>query len=199
MFRLWFNVFFVTIFVRNSLAWMPFFYSAEVSPCTDKPDGLSCYDCKKIHVCPDTFVYSCEAADKTKPYCSKGACQSTNSCPTSSISPVLEKCPRVGKYPDPENCNWFHQCSIVNEKSAKYECPSGTRFDPVQEICYKTLAASPCHVYSQDSICKGNMFKDIPHPQRPDVHVVCNGLYKLQVSFINNNNNNFIIIIIYCP
>lgn len=149
--------------------------------CSGISNGLSCVDILNVLVCPEGDIYPCEIMRPSKPYCNNGHCHMDPSSPAESTSPVLESCPRIGRYPDPQNCGVFHQCSKVGDKAAKYGCPFQTRYDPVKELCYKPNISSPCYTFGPHELCRDSLHETIVHPQRQDVYATCNGHYELQV------------------
>lgn len=57
-------------------------------------------------------------------------------------------CPGQGFYPDPSSCTSFYRC-VDLERSYKYYCPSGTRYDPSLSNCNHEAVAPPCQVEEQ--------------------------------------------------
>merc|ERR1712106_366590 len=61
------------------------------------------------------------------------------------MNPTTTKfsCPGAGFYADPLSCISFYRC-LDRQTSYKYQCPSGTRYDPRLRNCNHEASAPPC-------------------------------------------------------
>ncbi|XP_053683582.1 uncharacterized protein LOC128733803 [Sabethes cyaneus] len=119
---------------------------AAAFTCTGTSFATGCTDCKTLKICLGTQTLvdlSCDTIPAT-PFCTDGSCSATPSvsdiCPVTAIS-----CTGVGLYPDPLNCQVYHNCvQAGTSNSDPYVCPTDYVFDAATGVCKQKRTAADC-------------------------------------------------------
>ncbi|XP_062555447.1 uncharacterized protein LOC134220405 [Armigeres subalbatus] len=120
--------------------------AAAVAPTCDKVSVYStCNDCNEVLIClgASEDTRDCSVTSPSTPYCSNGAC---SAMPDSSADCLPDGivCTGVGFFPDPKNCQLYHYCEKVSDKSSVYECPPNYVYNAETSLCKQSSQAKDC-------------------------------------------------------
>uniref|UniRef100_A0AAG5D196 Chitin-binding type-2 domain-containing protein n=1 Tax=Anopheles atroparvus TaxID=41427 RepID=A0AAG5D196_ANOAO len=127
----------------------------------DGTKQIVCDSCNILRVClgAETTVL----CPSDQPYCIYGTTSDrcspiplTGVCDT-DLQNAAVTCSAVGKFPDANNCRFYHECNNVGDISSVYVCPIGYVFNEVVQLCAVENVFSRCVTLQCDANYVGHV------------------------------------------
>lgn len=114
--------------------------------CSATAFDVGCANCTMLKVCLASLGevdVNCPDTPE-KPFCASGACSATPD-PSANCAATSITCTGVGIYPDPSNCQVYHNCLEVGvDNSDPYICPTDYVFNAATGLCRRKRNAADC-------------------------------------------------------